>query len=125
MGKYVSIRGWLECNENNISEIKQICEDYTQNYSGLKIDYSTRKLYQLGWVFPETQVNWTTYIFYGADIREYYLDFIREQIYKIAEIKELTGFFLLDDHEGEMKKCWQISHGNFVETEQVNILFNN
>ncbi|WP_217560327.1 hypothetical protein [Paenibacillus sp. GbtcB18] len=125
MGKYISIRGWFECEEHDVSKVKEICREFTKNYSDTELNYNTRKLYQSGWVFPENQVNWTTYIFYGADIREYHLDFIKQQISKIAIIPEITGYFLIDDHEGEKKICWQVFDGHFVETEQINILFNN
>lgn len=125
MGKYISIRGWFECEEHDVSKVKEINMKFTENYSDTELNYNTRKLYQLGWVYPENQVNWTTYIFYGADIREYHLGFIKEQISEIAVIPEITGYFLIDDHEGEQKLCWQVFDGHLVETEQVNIKFNN
>jgi len=124
MGKYVSIRGWFECEENDISTIKKVCEEFTKNYDDTLLSPEKRKLYQSGWIFPESQINWTTYIFYGADIREYHLDFIKEQISQIAIIPDITGYFLVDDHEGDRKLCWQIVDQALIQTEQTNILFN-
>jgi hypothetical protein len=70
-------------------------------------------------------MNWTAYVFYGADIREYHSDFIKKQLDEIAKLNsDLTGYFLIDDHDGEKKMCWQIFGGKLVETKQGEVLFN-
>ncbi|OWR31284.1 hypothetical protein CDO73_07740 [Saccharibacillus sp. O23] len=123
MGKYVSIRGWLECEEHDIEKIKDINRKFVQREFTTKLDHEKRELYQKGWVFPENQVNWTSYIFYGADLREYDLDFIKDQIREIAEIEGITGHFLIDDHDSEKRLCWQVFNRRLVESEQLNIWF--
>ncbi|GED12592.1 hypothetical protein [Aneurinibacillus migulanus] len=125
MGKYVSIRGWFECEENDIGKIKEVCNYFSENHSENQLTHDKRKLYQSGWNFPEKVINWTAYVFYGADIREYHSDFIKKQVVAIAKVNpEITGYFLIDDHDGEKKVCWQVFDGNLVETEQGKILFN-
>ena len=125
MGKYVSIRGWFECEENDIEKIKEVCNFFGKKYSENDLSLEKRKMYQSGWSFPEKIINWTAYVFYGADIREYHSDFIKEQVVAIAKINhEIIGFFLIDDHDGETKICWQVFNGKLVETEQGKIIFN-
>jgi hypothetical protein len=69
MGKYVSVRGWLECDEHTVNEVKKIRDDFTASSNeGLLIE-DKLELYQSGWTFPERQINWTAYVFYGADVR--------------------------------------------------------
>lgn len=125
MGKYVSIRGWIECEEKDIEKIKEIRNYFIQNYPEYELDLDKRKLYQSGWNFPGAIINWTAYVFYGADIREYHSDFIKKQVEEIAKLNlDITGYFLIDDHDGENKVCWQIFSGKLIETEQGEILFN-
>ena len=47
MGIYVSVRGWLECDEQQLAAIGET---------------------------PRRHVNWTHYVFFGADMRESALD---------------------------------------------------
>ncbi|MEN1988185.1 hypothetical protein [Paenibacillus hubeiensis] len=124
MGKYVSVRGWLECDEQTVHEVRKIRDDYTEKYNDTLLDKSKLEMYQSGWTFPETQINWTAYVFYGADIREYYLDFMRKQLSEMAAISDITGYFLIDDHDGEKNLCWQISGHKLIKNEQENITFN-
>lgn len=124
MGKYVSVRGWLECDESTINEVKKIRDDFTANYNEGLLDEDKLELYQSGWTFPERQINWTAYVFYGADIREYHLDFMKKQLSEMANIEDITGYFLIDDHDGEYHLCWQISDNKIIESEQENIVFN-
>ncbi len=124
MGKFVSIRGWIECDRNDINTIKNIYEKYKHQYDE-SIEIEKRHLYQQGWNFPELNINWTAYIFYGADIREYNSDFIKDQLLEISKLGvDISGYFLIDDYDGEKKFCWQIVDGKFLETPQGEILFN-
>ncbi|MCI1694298.1 hypothetical protein [Aneurinibacillus aneurinilyticus] len=125
MGKYVSIRGWIECEDGDLLKIKEVYDYFLDNYSENEISSEKRKLYQTGWGFPSNVVNWTAYVFYGADIREYHTDFIKAQLTAIAKInQDITGFFLIDDHDGENKFCWQLLNGSLIETEQGIVIFN-
>ncbi|PUA36647.1 hypothetical protein C8Z91_25040 [Paenibacillus elgii] len=124
LGRYVSIRGWIECEEKDIATIKEICNHFIKD-AEYELDLERRKLYQSGWNFPKATINWTAYVFYGADIREYHSNFIKKQLDEIAKLNSgITGYFLIDDHDADKKLCWQIFGGKLVETEQGEILFN-
>ncbi|MDE6312569.1 MAG: hypothetical protein K2M46_02955 [Lachnospiraceae bacterium] len=120
MAKYVSIRGWIECEHNQVANIKKIITDY-----GNRIDFESPicqenvRLYNKGWCYQSATINWTSYIFYGADVKEYYLCFIEEEIREIVNRNfELEGIFFLDYEEGE-RKCWKISNFDIIEEKIV------
>jgi len=48
MGKYISIRGWFEYEEHDVSKVKGICMEFTENYNDTELSYDARKLYQSG-----------------------------------------------------------------------------
>jgi hypothetical protein len=93
MGKYVSVRGWLECDENTVNEVKKIRDDFTASSNQGLLDKDKLELYQSGWTFPDRQMNWTAYVFYGADLREYHLDFMKKQLSEMANIQDVQDIF--------------------------------
>lgn len=118
MGHYTSIRGWIGCEAGDIFAIKEINNYFLKNYSKYQIAYQTKEIYQKGWCFPNESVNWTNYVFYGADIREYHSDFIKEQLIAIAESNcDIEGHFSVDDDEGVIKQYWNLSNGKLTVAE--------
>ncbi|WP_327696780.1 hypothetical protein [Streptomyces sp. NBC_00459] len=110
MGVYVSIRGWLECDEKQLAAVHEITSSHEDNH------------YTSGWGSPRQHVNWTHYLFYGADIRESALDWFTDQIEKIARIPasdddgdRVRGLFLVS-HESDGMAEWQIRDGQLLIT---------
>ncbi|MFF4533767.1 hypothetical protein ACFY1P_31415 [Streptomyces sp. NPDC001407] len=105
MGAYVSIRGWLECDETQLVAIHKIISSHGDNH------------YSNGWGSPRQHVNWTHYLFYGADIRESALDWFIEQITEIARIPasdddgDLVRGLFLARHEVDGTTEWQVRDG--------------
>lgn len=116
MAKYISVRGWIECDNIQIHTIKRIISNYELRVDfGSIIDYESIKLYNKGWCYPKEIINWTTCIFYGADVKEYCLDFIKNEIKEILkEIEEIEGMFILKYEEGE-RRCWKIVDAQIIE----------
>ncbi|MFJ5837179.1 hypothetical protein ACIQGO_10480 [Streptomyces shenzhenensis] len=110
MGVYVSIRGWLECDETQLAAIEEIISSHDDHH------------YANGWGSPRRHVNWTRYIFYGADIRESALDWFADQIRTIARIPasdddgDLVRGLFLAGHEVEGTAEWQVRDGQLVIT---------
>ncbi|MFI1539819.1 hypothetical protein [Streptomyces anandii] len=75
MGVMVSVRGWLECDEEQLAQIKEIAEadDPEGTYSG-------------GWAFPARQYNDVRWAFYGGDISAVSLGWFEERLRQIAQI---------------------------------------
>ncbi|WP_327071276.1 hypothetical protein [Kitasatospora sp. NBC_01302] len=110
MGVYVSVRGWLECDEKQLVAVEQVLASHADDH------------YFDGWSTPRRQINWTRYIFYGADIRASALDWFAEQIREIARIPAsdddgdlVRGLFLVG-HEVDGTSEWQVREGRLFIT---------
>ncbi|SOE24456.1 hypothetical protein SAMN05442782_1084 [Streptomyces sp. OK228] len=105
MAVYVSVRGWLECDRAQLSAVKAIIAKHTDDhYSG-------------GWGFPKHPFNWTSYVFYGGDIQEADVPWLRDQLAEMAtlppldeEDSDVQGLFMLT-HEVDGLIEWQIRDG--------------
>lgn len=104
MGAFVSIRGWLECDERQLAAIHEI------------IAAREDDLYSNGWGEPRQHINWTCYVFYGADIRAPAVDRLLGQVREIADISanadgdRVTGLFFASHEEAGMTE-WQVRGG--------------
>ncbi|MFF7144653.1 hypothetical protein ACFZB5_26110 [Streptomyces nodosus] len=108
MGVFVSVRGWLECDETQLAAVQEIISSHTDDH------------YSSGWTTPRQQVNWTSYLFYGADIRESALDWFMDQLREIARIPasdddgDLVRGLFLASHEVDGTTEWQVREGRLV-----------
>ncbi|MFG2971346.1 hypothetical protein ACGFZS_49600 [Streptomyces sp. NPDC048288] len=102
MAVYVFVRGWLECDQAQLAAMKEIIAKHAgDHYSG-------------GWGFPAHPFNWTSYVFYGGDIQEGGVSWLRDQLAEMAVLPpadeagtEVQGLFMLT-HEVEGLTEWQI-----------------
>ena len=85
MGVYASVRGWLEA------------DPWQRAVVGAVIDAARRDLYSGGWAFPEC-------LFYGGDIREAELPWLRGQVESMAALPPAdddgdmpVGLFVISD----------------------------
>jgi hypothetical protein len=105
MGVYVAIRGWLECDQEQLDAVKEIIQSNNDGrYSG-------------GWGFPVRRFNWTSYAFYGGDIREAFVPWFFDQLVAIAELPasdedgdRVQGLFMAT-HEMTGLAEWQVRDG--------------
>lgn len=105
MGMYASARGWLQlafAQRDAADEIIQRHHD--GHYAG-------------GWAFSAAPFNWTLYLFYGGDIREGELPWLRTQIAELAALAPVdedgdrpAGLFLITDERGGAVG-WQVRDG--------------
>lgn len=116
MANYASVKGWLACEEEDVKLIKNLIKKYELNTDyDIIMDSDIRKLYNKGWHFQETAINWTSYVFYGADIKSYCLNFIKDELIDIIKInEEMEGVFFIDTEEDD-KIIWKISDGELLE----------
>jgi hypothetical protein len=105
MGMYASARGWLEIDSKQRSTAEEIVQRHHHD------------LYSGGWAFPAAPFNWTLYLFYGGDIRDAELPWLREQITELAAMAPVdddgdrpVGLFLITDERGGAV-MWQIRDG--------------
>jgi hypothetical protein len=107
---YISVRGWLECDEQQLAGVRAVIREADEGF------------YSGGWGFPARHINWTHYVFYGADIRAGEAPWLLEQLRRIARIPAtdadgdlVTGLFLAT-HEVDGMSEWQVRDGDVFIT---------
>jgi hypothetical protein len=112
VGTMVSVRGWLQCDDGQLAQIRQIVEadDPELTYSG-------------GWAFPARQYNYVRWAFYGGDIRAVSLGWFEERLRQIAQLpasdpdeeydERPRGLFLVS-HDAEGMSEWRVHDGGLV-----------
>ncbi len=92
MGAYTQVRGWVELDEEMISELRDLIERSPQvaEIYGLTMDAAL--FYRHAWVIPVHPINVTRYIFFGADIRTRALPYIRAQFEAVALIQHESAW---------------------------------
>ncbi|MGW1530889.1 hypothetical protein [Streptomyces aureus] len=108
----VSVRGWLECDDEQLAQIKEIVEadDSERTYSG-------------GWAFPARQYNYVSWAFYGGNFRDTSLERFEDRLRRIARIPAACpdeeyddrprGLFLVS-HEVDGMSEWRVYNGDLV-----------
>jgi len=120
MAKYVSIRGWIECDDESLNCVLNVINKYENEYEKFYLKEEQSKHYQKGWVFSSVPTGWTRYIFFGADVKNYNVDFFTQQLREICQLKmEINGRFFLDSDEGcdESDVYIEIKDDNKVENK--------
>lgn len=125
MTHYTSIRGWIECPRNRIKDIRDLILSYVERAESYGLKKDVAQLYNQGWHFPEDHINWTYYIFYGADIQTELIDYIKDQIIelteKIYEVDEggtdyIVGAFEIEGEDSKRSVIWRTRDGEFKES---------
>lgn len=108
MGIYVSVRGWLECDEKQLAAIREVIAAHDAGF------------YSGGWGFPAKPFNWISYVFYGGDIRHLSVDWFLAQLAAIARIPasdedndRVCGLFFAS-HEQDGLSEWQVRDGQVL-----------
>ncbi|HEY3907726.1 MAG TPA: hypothetical protein VGM14_27740 [Streptosporangiaceae bacterium] len=106
MGMYVSARGWLEVDHKQRDAVQAI------------IDAARDDHYSGGWSFPDRPFNWQLYVFYGGDLRESGLPWLRAQVARVAALPPVDddgdmpiGLFVMSDERANVT-VWEIRDGS-------------
>jgi hypothetical protein len=112
---YASARGWLQINFEQRRTAEEI------------IHRRHHDLYSGGWTFPAAPFNWTLYLFYGGDIREGALDWLRVQVAELATMPPAdedgdcpAGLFLITDERGGAV-AWQVRDGIVAQHQATSL----
>lgn len=102
---YVSVRGWVEVDHKQRSAVEAVIAE------------ANHDLYSGGWGFPRAPFNWQLYVFYGGDLREAELPWLRDQVIRLAALPPIdddadlpAGVFVLSDERGTVA-VWEIRDG--------------
>ena len=109
MGVFVRIRGWLECDDQQLTQVKEIvqADDADQTYSG-------------GWTFPPRQYNFTNWVFYGAELRAQSVDWFLDRLRSVARVPasadggDLITALHFVSHEVDGMSEWQVREGTVL-----------
>ncbi|MCP4349973.1 MAG: hypothetical protein GY795_31210 [Desulfobacterales bacterium] len=74
MAYFFSLRGWLEVEPDKFDCVTEVIKSLKKKYS----KDTKFGLYIQGWTWSESAVNWTRYLFYGADVTYEGLEFFQD-----------------------------------------------
>ena len=101
---YVSVRGWIECDEKQLDEVRKVAAACDDSYGG-------------GWAIAENQFNWIRYAFYGGSVPEGVVESLLMKIRAIAQIPPsdadqdlIVGIFFVS-HEIDGMTEWRVRDG--------------
>lgn len=115
MGRYASVRGWFECDENDLDEIKSFLNNFKGKDKHI-IKPEEEDLYKKGWTFQASTINWTSYVFYGADIRVYGIDYVKDMFESfVKNFPEVEGYIKVNIEDESYELTWRYGDGEFIE----------
>jgi len=105
MNYFYSLRGWLELDEDEFPLITSLLETLQSNNS-----INTKEgLYLQGWNCNNSRINWTKYIFYGADVTQEGITQFEDTITKLLSLNlNLDGYFQADGEDKEVTLVYKI-----------------
>ena len=97
MAYYYSLRGWLETSDESFPRVIERLTELKHAYP----EDSQFHLYMKGWCWANEQINWTHYVFYGADVQIKGLDLLGIVLDSITAMGcEVDGYFRADGEDG-------------------------
>ncbi|URA05070.1 hypothetical protein [Escherichia fergusonii] len=112
MSKYVLVRGWFECDFEQVNVIKRINDEYLKYSVNDSLQENVLQLYSKGWSYPPLPINWVSVVSLGININQTALDYIKNMVINVSKIEALDGYFRVDDDEGEVCLEWIVKNGN-------------
>ncbi|WP_437318623.1 hypothetical protein [Sorangium sp. So ce385] len=107
MSYFYSMRGWLEIEPDRFSCVAERITAARQS----EPDGSKRALYMEGWSWAGKPINWTRYVFYGADVTEEGLQMVSEVLAKLTELRlGLSGYFHAQGEDGERNFVYRVNN---------------
>ncbi|AFZ23908.1 hypothetical protein Cylst_1630 [Cylindrospermum stagnale PCC 7417] len=106
MSYYYSIRGWLEITPDRFVKVVEKIKSLQESY----INEQKLGLYMNGWCWSETPINWSRYIFYGADVTEEGIKLLELTLQEIANLKcQVSGYFHIQGEDGEINFLYKLN----------------
>lgn len=119
MSYFYSLRGWLEIDEDDFQPITSLLENLQSNHS-----INTKKgLYLQGWNCNSPIINWTKYIFYGADVTEEGIQLFEDTLFKLLALNiGLDGYFEAEGEDKEVTIVYRIIDNNLERRDPLRLL---
>lgn len=109
MAYYYSLRGWIEVEPENFDSLIKAIKSWQAEYpKDTKIG-----LYLQGWCWQDSPINWTRYLFYGADVTEEGLKLFEDTLNKLKIMNlNLSGYFHAQGEDKEKNFIYYIDEDN-------------
>ena len=110
---YYSVRGWLECSDSQVEQIKDIVHKNAD-----------ANPYTDSWVFQEKGGGYSRFVFFGCTVNQVSLPEVKKQVQRIAtDVTEqdgditdfVKGIFYVTFEEETPEYIWAIKNGIFDE----------
>ncbi|RUS99389.1 hypothetical protein DSM106972_078310 [Dulcicalothrix desertica PCC 7102] len=106
MSYFFSLRGWLEAEPEKFDKATQLIESLQRTYE----QDSKMGFYLQGWSWNRNPINWTAYLFYGADVTESGLELFEDTLDKLINTHlNLSGYFHAQGEDGERNLVYHIT----------------
>ena len=111
MSTVATIRGWLECDDDQIAQIKQVVQNHIDEH------------YTSAWAFPpaKTTGSWINFAFFGVSADQAVTEWLEQQLQAIAALQPkspdeyIRGIFFVSV-EGQPRQEWHIANGALRKT---------
>ncbi|AUX28646.1 hypothetical protein SOCE836_007250 [Sorangium cellulosum] len=118
MSYFYSVRGWLEVSPDIFSSITSTISTIRERWR----DNEKAHLYMKGWCWSNDSINWTRYLFYGADVTEEGLTIFRSVINDLILLKaDLSGYFHAQGEDGEKSIVFRIENDVLLEEARLGV----
>ena len=115
MSRFLLIRGWIECDFEQVEKIKNINDNFCLQSSKYILSDDLMRLYSKGWHYPEQPINWISIISLGLNMNVIALDYIKNMITNIIIKEMVDGYFSIDDDEDGLSLEWIIKNSHLEE----------
>lgn len=115
MGRYFNVRGFLDCDYDDLSAIRDVVEHYRTEGARFHLTDEAAALYLDGWLYQQREINWIAHVFFGASMRSGGVDLVLDLLERLAEsVPDLEGTFFVDDDEGGPTRRWDVADGRVI-----------
>ncbi|HLO89492.1 MAG TPA: hypothetical protein VK203_31405 [Nostocaceae cyanobacterium] len=117
MSYYYSLRGWLEVSPEDFTKIVEKLKSLQVSY----LEDQKLGLYMKGWCWYETPINWSGYLFYGAEVSIEGLDLLENVLKNITSMNlQVSGYFHAQGEDGEKNFVYKVvDDGLTVEPSHI------
>lgn len=110
MSYYYSLRGWLETSHEHFGRVRDelltIRRDVAEDRQSA--------LYMRGWCWIEDEVNWTHFIFYGADVQAAGLTLMEQVLDRLTGLQcSVYGHFHAQGEDMERNYAYRITNDSW------------
>lgn len=115
MAYYYTIKGWVEVEPDSYLAIKNRLKEQKEKFIGDPV----AQLYLRGWVWNEYEINWTRFIFYGANVTQQGVEMFVEIIKELVAMNlSISGYFQIQGEDEEDSLVYKINEDTILSVRE-------